>query len=193
MTSALTTVLLLVGIVLCGVAIWAVFRLVAAADSVRRLADDLEARVPELLDKADVTVDAVNVELLRMDLIVTQVEEVTELVSSASSAVHAIVNAPYEVVSGLSERLRRSLHVPHRNRAHQAHRKQLEPHEEVELLPAVEQQDQADRQDQAEQSLVEESWPASLPSPAEQQSPAEELPPIEEEPLAGYQEQVGQL
>ena len=116
MTSALTTILILAAIVLCAVGIYAVVRLAAAADSVKRLSDDLEERLPPILEKADVTVDAVNAELLRLDLIVTQVEEVTEAVSSATSAVHTIVNAPYEVANELGERLRRTFHSARKHR-----------------------------------------------------------------------------
>jgi len=107
-TSALTVVLLVAGIVLCIAGVWALLKMAAAADAVRKLSGDLESRIPPLLDKADVTVDAVNAELLRVDLIVSQVEEVTERVSSASNAVHTIVNAPHEIVAELSEKLRRS-------------------------------------------------------------------------------------
>lgn len=109
MTSALTTILILAAIALCAAGIWAAVRLAAAADSVKRLADELETQVPPMLEKADVTVDAVNAELLRLDMIVTQVEDVTDRVSSASNAVHAIVNAPYEVVNELGVKLRQSL------------------------------------------------------------------------------------
>jgi len=118
-TSALTTILILAAIVLCAVGIYAVVRLAAAADSVKRLSDDLEERLPPILEKADVTVDAVNAELLRLDLIVTQVEEVTEAVSSATSAVHTIVNAPYEVANELGERLRRTFHSARKHREQQ--------------------------------------------------------------------------
>lgn len=119
MTSVLTTVLLLAAIALCAVGIWAAVRFAAAADSVKRLSEDLEARVPPLLDKADVSVDALNAELLRVDLIVTQVEDVAEHVSSASNAVHSIVNAPHEIVNEVGERLRRTIRSARKPREHQ--------------------------------------------------------------------------
>ena len=65
---------------LCGVAIWALIEAVKTARSAQLLADDLDARLVPLLDKADVTVDAINAELLRIDEIVTRVEEVTDRV-----------------------------------------------------------------------------------------------------------------
>ena len=147
--------LLIAAIALCAVGIWAALRLAAAADSVKKLADDVEARAPELLEKADVTVDALNVELLRMDLIITQVEEVTELVSSASNAVHTIVNAPYEVVTGLGERLRRSLHAPRKQREHHESRKPLGSGES-EDRPPMQQEPLVEQQPAIDQSLVDE-------------------------------------
>lgn len=125
MTSALTTVLIVAGIAVCITGIWTLVKVGAAADSVRALSSDLEERVPPLLDKADVTVDALNAELLRVDLIVTQVEEVTDRVSSASNAVHTIVTAPHEIVADLSEKLRRSL------KARRQHHDRAVPHQLV--------------------------------------------------------------
>lgn len=133
MTSALTTILLVAAIAVCIAGVWAALRLAAAADSVRRLSDDLETQLPPLLEKADVTVDALNAELLRLDMIVTQVEDVSDRVSSASSAVHAIVNAPYEVVNELGLKLRRSLksgrkhREPHEPQPHEAEPQEREP------------------------------------------------------------------
>ncbi len=80
----LLAVLLVVASALCGVAIWALTEAVKTARSPGSLADDLDTRLVPLLDKADVTVDAMNAELLRIDQIVTRVEEVTDRVSSTS-------------------------------------------------------------------------------------------------------------
>ena len=88
-TTALLAVLLVCASALCGVAIWALTESVKTARSARQLADDLDARLVPLLDKADVTVDAMNAELLRIDQIVTRVEEVTDRVSDTSRVVAA--------------------------------------------------------------------------------------------------------
>jgi len=69
----------------------------------------MQDRLVPLAEKADVTVDAMNAELLRVDMIVTQVEEVSQRVSSASSAVQAIVNLPAGAVNELSDRLRKAV------------------------------------------------------------------------------------
>lgn len=107
-TTVLLMVLLVVASALCAVAIWALMELVKTARSVRILSDDLDARVMPLLDKADVTVDAMNVELLRIDEIVTRVEEVTERVNSTSRTVQEVANAPVEIVNDIADKVRKA-------------------------------------------------------------------------------------
>lgn len=107
-TTALLAVLLVCASALCGTAIWALTESVKTARSARQLADDLDARLVPLLDKADVTVDAMNAELLRIDQIVTRVEEVTDRVSDTSRVVAQVANAPAEMVNDISDRVRRA-------------------------------------------------------------------------------------
>jgi uncharacterized protein YoxC len=104
----LLVVLLVFASALCGVAIWALTEFVKTSRSAKQLADDLDSRLVPLLDKADVTVDAMNAELLRIDQIVTRVEEVTERVSDTSRAVQEVANAPAEMVNDLADRVRRA-------------------------------------------------------------------------------------
>ena len=107
-TTALLAVLLVVASALCGVAIWALTESVKTARSLKQLADNLDVRLVPLLDKADVTVDAMNAELLRIDQIVTRVDEVTERVSDTSRTVQEVANAPAEIVNDLALRVRRA-------------------------------------------------------------------------------------
>lgn len=92
----------------CGFAVWALREVALAMKSVRRLSDGSRERLEPLLDKADVTVDAVNAELLRIDAIITQFETAGERVSSASGTISGIVHAPSELVSEVAERVRRA-------------------------------------------------------------------------------------
>jgi hypothetical protein len=78
--------------------------------SVRVLADDIDARAVPLLDKADVTVDALNAELLRIDAIVTRFEEISDRVESTSRTVQDVANAPVEIVTDFADRMRRAWH-----------------------------------------------------------------------------------
>ena len=106
--NILLGVLLVTASVLCAVAIWALTEGVKTARSARRLSDDLDVRMVPLLDKADVTIDAVNAELLRMDGIVTRVEEITDRVDSTSRTVQGVANAPAEIVTDIADRVRRA-------------------------------------------------------------------------------------
>jgi hypothetical protein len=106
MNTILLGVLLVVASVLCAVGIWAFVEAARSARSVRILSDDLDARVMPLLDKADITVDALNAELLRIDTIVSQIEEITDRVESTSRTVQGVANAPGEIVTDIADRVR---------------------------------------------------------------------------------------
>lgn len=106
--NILLGVLLVIASVLCAVGIWALIEGVKTARSVRRLSEDLDVRAVPLLDKADVTVDAVNAELLRIDTIVTRVEEITDRVESTSRTVQGVAAAPGEIVTDIADRVRRA-------------------------------------------------------------------------------------
>jgi hypothetical protein len=104
--SYLLIFLVLAATALCAVAVWAFVELARTMRSTRSLADDLDERVVPLLDKLDVTVDAVNAEILRIDGIVTTFEEVSDRVSTTTAAVNDVVNAPMDAVNAVGTRLR---------------------------------------------------------------------------------------
>jgi hypothetical protein len=115
-TTVLLSVLIVVASALCGVAIWALVEAVKTARSVRTLTDDLDARMVPLIDKVDVSVDAFNAELLRVDAIVTRFEEISDRVESTSRTVQDVANAPVEIVTDIADRVRRAWR--HRKSAH---------------------------------------------------------------------------
>lgn len=102
------TVLLVAAIIVCALAVWALIELARTARSARSLADDTHERLMPLLDKSDVMVDAINAELLRIDAIITQVEEASARVSHASDTISGIVNTPAEIVTDMATRVRRA-------------------------------------------------------------------------------------
>jgi len=106
--TVLLSVLIVVAVALCAVAIWALVEAVKTARSIRVLSDDLDARVVPLIEKADVAVDALNIELLRVDAIVTRFEEISDAVESTSRTVQGVANAPVEIVTDLADRVRRA-------------------------------------------------------------------------------------
>jgi hypothetical protein len=102
-------------IVLCGVAVWALIEFVKTARSTRLLADDSRVRLIPLLEKADVTVDAINAELYRIDGIITRFESAGERVDAASGTISDIVNTPGELVNEFAGRVRRAFNERRRN------------------------------------------------------------------------------
>jgi hypothetical protein len=129
--TVLLSVLIVLASALCAVAIWALAEWVKTARSIRTLADDLDSRFVPLLDKADVTVDAFNAELLRVDGIVTRFEEISDRVETTSRTVQDVANAPVEIVTNFADGVRRAW----RARKH-AHPEGYGPAEEGETEPA---------------------------------------------------------
>lgn len=108
--------LVAVGIAACGVLIYVLFDVRRAAISTARFAEETRERLVPLLEKADVTVDAINAELLRIDAIVTQFEEVSDKVSSTTQAVQGAVNAPLEAVTAVGSGVRGAISTWRRSR-----------------------------------------------------------------------------
>jgi methyl-accepting chemotaxis protein len=109
--SALLTALYTVSVLLAGFAIWAVRELVATARSVKRLSDELNATLPPLISHADETLSSVDIELGRINGVVSQIEEVSDRVSSTTRAAQEMAEAPMAAVSGLAEGARRFFNV----------------------------------------------------------------------------------
>jgi len=65
--SILAIVALIAATTLCGVGVWAAIEIARTAREVRGSVGQTTERIVPLLDKADITVDAVNAELLRVD------------------------------------------------------------------------------------------------------------------------------
>jgi hypothetical protein len=106
--TALTIALLIAATAACAALIWATRELVLTARSLRALTDDTRERLVPLLEKADVTVDATNAELLRIDGAITRFEEASVRVSAATGTLSEIVQAPEKIVSGVADRMRRA-------------------------------------------------------------------------------------
>lgn len=99
--GALGIALTVILIVLAAAALYAVFVLVRAVKELLVAVEDVRVRLVPLLDKADVTVDALNAELLRVDAIVTQAEGVGEAVSTASEFIRSPVNRTAQGIARL--------------------------------------------------------------------------------------------
>jgi hypothetical protein len=106
--GVLLTLLLGIASALCAVGVWAAVEAAHASRSLRVLAEDLDVRVVPLLDKADITIDALNAEILRADAIMSRIEGITDRVESTSRTVQGVANAPGEIVTDIADRVRRA-------------------------------------------------------------------------------------
>ncbi len=105
LSAVLQTVLLVLGILLAGAGIFVAVRLAVTLSETRVALAEVRERLVPLLDKADVTLDALNAELLRVDGIVTDIEEVSGAVSTATD----VIRTPVEALAGLGGRIARTL------------------------------------------------------------------------------------
>jgi len=105
--GTLGIVLTIVAIVLALAAIYGVFVLVKAVKDLQMAAEDVRSRLVPLLEKADVTIDALNAELLRLDAIMSQAEGVGEAVSTASEFIRSPVNTAAQGIARLARSFRK--------------------------------------------------------------------------------------
>jgi len=104
-------ILYAVGIVAVVLAGWGAVEVIRTARSARRLTDQLYSTVPGVIERADEAIIAFNSELARMDGVVSQLEEVSDRVTSTTRAAQEIVEAPAAAVSGLASGARRFFEV----------------------------------------------------------------------------------
>lgn len=94
------SILLVLG---AGYGVWVV---VSSARALAAAAEDVRVRLVPLLEKADITLDAVNAELLRIDAIVSQAEGVGEAVSNASDFIRSPVNSAAQKLARMARSFR---------------------------------------------------------------------------------------
>lgn len=102
-SAALSTALTVIAIVLSIAGLYAIFVILKAVRGIGSAVEEVRVRLVPLLDKADITIDAANAELLRLDAIVTQAEEVGDAVSTASGFIRSPINT---AAHGLARALR---------------------------------------------------------------------------------------
>lgn len=98
-SEALGIALTVAALVLTFVALYALVVIVRAVRGIQHAVEEVRVRLVPLLEKADVTIDAANAELLRLDAIVTQAEEVGDAVSTASDFIRSPVNTAAQGVA----------------------------------------------------------------------------------------------
>ncbi|HZL06601.1 MAG TPA: hypothetical protein VFE45_14510 [Coriobacteriia bacterium] len=102
--SVLGIVLSVLAIALVVFAIYVLVAVLRLARELHSAATDLRSRLVPLIEKADITLDLTNAELLRVDGIVTDIEHVSGAVSSASE----VMRGPMNIVHTVGGRLARA-------------------------------------------------------------------------------------
>lgn len=105
--EVLSIVLTLVLIGLAGFGIYAVYVLVGTLRSVRTLADGVSAKLPGLLEDTDIAVQALSIELMRIDDVLDNVQRVTGDVEETAHAAREAVYVPVAKAAEYAERARR--------------------------------------------------------------------------------------
>lgn len=67
------------------------------------------AKVDPLMDRVSLTIDAANLEMMRVDQILEDVTAITDTASNAIEAVDNVANAPLELVNNVSSKVRKVL------------------------------------------------------------------------------------
>lgn len=87
-------------------------KLTPTLSNIEKMTDDLMpaiSKVDPLVERVQLTVDAANLELMRVDKILEDVSDVTDTVSSATDAIDNITKTPSRIVTSLSEKVHGAL------------------------------------------------------------------------------------
>lgn len=117
-------VLVVLGAIALVVLIVILIRAAKTMGHVSKLAEQAEKeltptlkRIDPLVDRAELTVDTINLELLRVDSILEDVEQVTDVAGKTADTVNAVTAAPTEAVVSLVDRVRGALGSKRKNKA----------------------------------------------------------------------------
>lgn len=119
-------VLVILGIVALVFLIIILYRASVTMKSVQNIAADAEkevapalTKVNPMVDKAELMLDTVNLEMLRVDAILEDVEQITDVAGKAATTVDAVTSAPADAVTSIVDRIRGSLGSKRSNKAKQ--------------------------------------------------------------------------
>lgn len=119
-------VLVVLGIAVLVFLVIILYRASKAMESVQNIAQTAEkevtpalAKVNPIVDKAELMVDTVNLEMLRVDAILEDVEQVTDVAGKAATTVDTITSAPADAVTSIVDRVRGTLGSKRNNKKKQ--------------------------------------------------------------------------
>lgn len=137
--TILVALLIVVGIVVLIALARTLSHVNALTDSLAKTSEETAKTMSEIRDaalplvsKAEVTIDALNAEMLRVDGIITSLEQTSEKVASASDTVTNLMNTPVEIVSGVTDRVLSMWRQKKADyKAHQLEEKSAPPQDDV--------------------------------------------------------------
>jgi ABC-type transporter Mla subunit MlaD len=106
--SVLGILLTVLAIALVAFAIYVLVIVLRLARELHAATAEVRTKLVPLIDKADVTLDLMNAELLRVDGIVSNIEQVSGAVSSASDVIRGPVNVVQKLGMGLARAFSRA-------------------------------------------------------------------------------------
>lgn len=119
-------VLVILGIVALVFLIIILYRASVTMKSVQNIAADAEkevapalTKVNPMVDKAELMLDTVNLEMLRVDAILEDVEQITDVAGKAATTVDAVTSAPADAVTSIVDRIRGSIGLKRSNKVKQ--------------------------------------------------------------------------
>lgn len=119
-------VLVILGIVALVFLIIILYRTSVTMKSVQNIAADAEkevapalTKVNPMVDKAELMLDTVNLEMLRVDAILEDVEQITDVAGKAATTVDAVTSAPADAVTSIVDRIRGSIGSKRSNKVKQ--------------------------------------------------------------------------
>ncbi|MEI3377730.1 MAG: DUF948 domain-containing protein [Coriobacteriales bacterium] len=119
-------VLVILGIVALVFLVIILYRASVTMKSVQNIAADAEkevapalTKVNPMVDKAELMLDTVNLEMLRVDAILEDVEQITDVAGKAATTVDAVTSAPAEAVTSIVDRIRGSIGSKRSNKVKQ--------------------------------------------------------------------------
>ena len=119
-------VLVILGIVALVFLIIILYRASVTMKSVQNIAADAEkevapalTKVNPMVDKAELMLDTVNLEMLRVDAILEDVEQITDVAGKAATTVDAVTSAPADAVTSIVDRIRGSIGSKRSNKVKQ--------------------------------------------------------------------------
>lgn len=108
-------ILVILGIVALSLLVVILYRASKTMKSVQNMAEEADKeitpvmkKVDPMVDKAELSIDTLNLEMLRMDAILEDVEQITNVAGNAANTVDSVTSAPVDAVTSIVGRLRGS-------------------------------------------------------------------------------------